>query len=96
MFVIFVYDVELVGCGIIIVFDVMCVGLIFLGKGWYLKYVCEFLCEMMELCVEGVLKISYFLYFCVEVCFEIFIEEFSEFDENDCVGIVSFMDYMSG
>lgn len=39
LLVLIVYDVELVLIGIIMVFDVMCVGLIYLGKGCYIDYV---------------------------------------------------------
>ena len=90
------HDAELAGCGITTVFDAMRVGSIPSGKGRYLKYARELSREMMELRAEGALKISHFLHLRAEVCSETLIEELSEFDENDRVGIVSLMDHTPG
>jgi alpha-D-ribose 1-methylphosphonate 5-triphosphate diphosphatase len=51
---------------------------------------------MLSLRAENALKISHFLHLRAEVCSETLIEELSEFDENDRVGIVSLMDHTPG
>ena len=90
------HDGELAGCGITTVFDAMRVGSIPSGKGRYLKYARELSRDMMELRGEGALKISHFLHLRAEICSETLIQELSEFDENDRVGIVSLMDHTPG
>lgn len=90
-----VYDVQVVVLGIMIVFDVMCVGF---------DYDCDFVGKDMWMFVdvidsgvcENCLCVDYFLYLCCEVflvdCFEIF--EF--FVVDDCVKFVLLMDYVLG
>ena len=90
------HDGELAGCGITTVFDAMRVGSIPSGKGRYLKYARQLSKEMLALRAQNVLKISHFLHLRAEVCSETLIEELSEFDENDRVGIVSLMDHTPG
>lgn len=90
------HDAELAGCGITTVFDAMRVGSIPSGKGRYLKYARELSREMLALRADSALKISHFLHLRAEVCSETLIEELSEFDENDRVGIVSLMDHTPG
>ena len=90
------HDAELAGCGITTVFDAMRVGSIPTGKGRYLKYARQLSREMLAMRAENALKISHFLHLRAEVCSETLIEELSEFDENDRVGIVSLMDHTPG
>lgn len=94
--VIFVYDGEFVLIGIIIVFDVVWVGLIFKDGVGYVKYVWFLVMEINVLVVVWCLCISYFIYLCIEICSEILMDELVEFILGDCVWLVSLMDYMFG
>ncbi len=90
------HDAELASCGITTVFDAMRVGSIPSGKGNYIKYARQLSRELMELRAVSALKISHFLHLRAEVCSETLIEELSEFNEDDRVGIVSLMDHTPG
>lgn len=90
------HDAELASAGITTVFDAMRIGSIDDGKSGYVKYARSVSKELMSLRQKGALKISHFLHLRAEVCSETLIEEFSEFNENDRVGLVSLMDHTPG
>ncbi len=90
------HDAELASAGITTVFDAMRIGSIDDGKSGHVKYARCVSRELMSLRQKGALKISHFLHLRAEVCSETLIEEFSEFNENDRVGLVSLMDHTPG
>ena len=89
------HDAELASTGITTVFDALRVGSLS-DTDDYKPYARQLARELLELRAASALKISHHIHLRAEICSETLLEELSEFDPADRVGLVSLMDHTPG
>ncbi len=90
------HDSELACTGITTVFDALRVGSIVqksAGLGAYARVVAD---ELLTARANQAFKISHFIHLRAEICSETLLDELSQFNREDRVGIVSLMDHTPG